>query len=129
MKKYLLRSPAIILTILIFLVSSFSLDKLPDTQILSYDKIIHIIEYAVYTFSVTLALSTSSKETIYRNLFLISVSIGLMYGAIDEFHQFFVNGRKSSIFDWFADAGGSFLGIYLYNKLKNIKWLSYDPID
>jgi VanZ family protein len=129
LKKYLLRTPAIFLTILIFVVSSFSLDKIPARTILTFDKLIHFVVYAFYTFSVAMAFSTSKSKKLKSNLFLIALFIGLAYGALDEIHQLFVGGRSASIYDWIADALGSLVGVYLYSKLSKYQWLSYDPTE
>jgi len=129
LKKYLLRTPAIFLTILIFVVSSFSLDRIPAQTILTFDKLIHFIVYAFYTFSVTMAFSTSKSAKLKRNMCLVALFIGLAYGALDEIHQLFVGGRSASIYDWIADALGSILGVYLYSKLSKYKWLSHDQTE
>lgn len=38
------------------------------------------------------------------------IGLGLVYGAVDEFHQFFVPRRMPSVGDWVADAVGVFVG-------------------
>jgi VanZ family protein len=38
--------------------------------------------------------------------FLWAIATGLIWGAIDEFHQYFVPGRMCSIWDFVADATG-----------------------
>ena len=42
------------------------------------------------------------------------------YGASDEWHQSFVPGRSSDVFDWVADTAGAALGVTLYTG-----WLRY----
>ena len=126
MKKQLLRAPAIILTFSIFLLSSFSLDKLPSKGIFTYDKLIHIVEFAIYTFSVAIALNTCKQKTIHKFLIVIALLIGILYGGLDECHQLYVHGRSASIFDWLADTLGSVLGVYIFTKLRKFKWFHYD---
>jgi VanZ family protein len=129
LKKYLLRLPAVLLTISIFLLSSMSLDKLPVEGILTFDKLIHIIEFAIYTFSVAIALNTYQAPIIKKHIIIISLLIGFFYGAIDELHQLYVGGRSASIYDWFADFIGSSIGVCIFNKLKNHKFFKYEQTD
>jgi hypothetical protein len=41
---------------------------------------------------------------------LLTALIGSAYGAIDEFHQYFVPGRSCDVWDWLADTLGALLG-------------------
>jgi VanZ family protein len=42
---------------------------------------------------------------------LLAFLIAAGYGIFDEVHQLFVPGRSGDVFDWFADASGSVVGI------------------
>jgi len=37
-------------------------------------------------------------------------------GAIDEWHQLYVPGRNSSVYDWMADAVGTLVFVYAYYR-------------
>lgn len=50
----------------------------------------------------------SMHNTISRAV-ILALLIGLLYGASDEFHQMFVDGRTSSIMDLVADITGLIL--------------------
>ena len=71
----------------------------------------HVFEYAVL---VLLAFryfhSTFWKESYRKQLFL-SASFALMYGALDELHQFFVFGRGAQLSDVAIDGLGIMLMI------------------
>jgi VanZ family protein len=112
--KYALRAGAPLVAIAIFILSSQS--RLPVIPgVFGIDKVQHSCAYLVLSAFLT-AWTWPWAEKRYRNgrLFLcawfFAALISSAYGATDEFHQYFVPGRDCSIFDWFADTGGSFAG-------------------
>jgi len=46
-------------------------------------------------------------------LALASTAFCSLYGISDEWHQSFVEGRSSDVFDWIADTSGAGLAAYL----------------
>jgi len=46
-----------------------------------------------------------------------SIALAVFYGATDEFHQMFTQGRESRIRDVFIDAAGATLAIFLTYQL------------
>lgn len=48
----------------------------------------------------------NNESVLTRNVFLWSAIITIIYGASDEFHQYFVPNRSSEIQDWLADITG-----------------------
>lgn len=77
------------------------------------DKFFHIIEYIPLGFFVMMAW-VDKKWVIPA---LVSV---LILAVLDEFHQSFVSGRHSEVFDAVADCVGGGIGIYSYNFLKRL---------
>jgi VanZ family protein len=73
------------------------------------DKVVHFIEYGIFSLLLFLAFFNSGKEFLKRNVYLFSILIGLVYGLFDEIHQKFVPGRSSDIFDFLADGLGILL--------------------
>lgn len=51
---------------------------------------------------------------------IISIIIGVLYAAFDEFHQYFVAGRSGRIFDICIDSLGVITGVTLIYITKNI---------
>jgi VanZ family protein len=90
------------------------------------DKVLHFIEYSIFSFLLFLTFFTSRKEFFKKNVFLLSSIIGIVYGFSDEIHQKFVPGRSCDILDFLADCLGIILiqiGIWLYLKRKgNQSW-------
>ena len=39
-----------------------------------------------------------------------------LIGALDEWHQLYVPGRDASVYDWIADALGTFAFVYAYYR-------------
>ncbi len=86
---------------LIFVLSSFSSFPVPR-GIFSFDKVIHLVEYAVLGFLVARAWP--------RARWWGAAIAATLYGVTDEIHQSFVPGRSADPFDALADAIGSTIG-------------------
>jgi VanZ family protein len=74
--------------------------------LLSQDKLLHAIEYAVFAALVALPLARLAP----RGVFLAAALTASAYGATDELHQAFVPGRVADVRDWIADSAGALLG-------------------
>jgi VanZ family protein len=74
-----------------------------------FDKVVHFGEYLILALLLYrgLGLTTVPGRAL---LFCAVVAAGLAVGALDEFTQYFIPFRDSSIRDWFADAAGVFIG-------------------
>ncbi|MCX9011793.1 MAG: VanZ family protein [Candidatus Methanoperedens sp.] len=70
------------------------------------DKVEHIIQYAIFGFLLYRTLKNSSNRTLKNYAFIFAFIIGTAFGATDEFHQLFVPGRKTNIWDLLADSIG-----------------------
>lgn len=88
-----------------------SQSTLPQPKgILGFDKLQHLIAYAVLAIAVGLwaSVETWKRRPIFT--MLITALITSLFGVIDEIHQYFVPGRDANIWDWIADTIGAFLG-------------------
>jgi len=115
--KYL----ALIYALLIFVVSAVPSITPPTFGFVLEDKILHFIEYSIFSVLLFLAFFTSRKEFLKKHVFLISSLIGIAYAVSDELHQKFVPGRSCEFFDFLADSLGIIviqIGIWLYLKRK-----------
>ena len=51
-----------------------------------------------------------------RRFLWIALAAVPLVGTLDEWHQYYVPGRNSSVYDLIADALGSFLAVYVYYR-------------
>ncbi len=97
---------------LIVALSSIPGKSFPDVRWLSYDKLIHLGEYAIFSILVCRAAASFRLEG--RFLLGIAIILAGLFGALDELYQLLIPGRDSSFADWLADQVGAVLGAVSY---------------
>jgi len=105
--------------IFIFYVSSLEFEQ-PVGGIGLKSILYHLSVFFIFTFFLLLA---SLKNKINSKIFLVMI-ISIIYGFLDELHQFFVPGRNSEFFDILLDSIGIIFAITSYIivlKLKTLK--------
>lgn len=70
------------------------------------DKAAHACVYTVLGVLVFHGLRQSGRPWTPRALFWMPILFVALYGASDEFHQYFVPTRSCDLFDWLADLTG-----------------------
>ena len=118
MNRFWLKVPAILYAALIFGLSSLQKTPLDEMPFWNFDKLVHLLEYAVFGILLMLAFRSDQIDQPMRRANLQTIIVGILYGLSDEIHQFFIPGRISSIEDLVADALGILLGVWLFNRLK-----------
>ena len=78
--------------------------------IFGFDKFLHFIAFSALSFAVGLWFSRESWLRLLGRNFFLCLGIVSAYGALDEFHQYFVPGRDCSVWDWAADTLGGAAG-------------------
>ena len=86
------------------------------------DKMVHFALYA--PLGALLVNALGATPALRRRLLaatFLAVVIGVLFGAVDEWHQLFIPGRHADIGDWHADTKGILTGaivaiIYLSSK-------------
>lgn len=103
-KKIFLLTPLFLASISIFIASHQ--EGVPfDTSIFIFqDKVFHFIAYFIYGITIQLFLSYFNLEN--KKYILLTILIGSLFGASDEFHQSFIPHRTIEFFDWVADTLG-----------------------
>ncbi len=102
--------PAAIWAAVLFLLSEVEPD--PESRwLLVNDKVAHLGLYLV--LGTTLAWGRWRSR---RGPTWLLLCLGLLYGALDEWHQGFVPGRDPSTVDLLADAVGLILGFFLAHR-------------
>lgn len=77
-------------------------------------KVAHFAEYAILAWLAARAFTTSSRQALRRQWFLISLLLVIIYSLLDEYHQSFVPSRTGSIYDSLIDISGGLVALLLY---------------
>ena len=95
-----------------------------DTPMLfpGQDKLFHALVYGVLGF-LLLGSRTPAPDGFTELQIRSSILIASLYGISDEFHQYFVPGRCTDVWDWVADTLGALIAVSLLVWL-NRKWKS-----
>jgi len=108
------QAPAILWAAIIFALSSIPSVSLPKLGWLTSDKMAHVGVFLIFAGLTYRALRHQQMIPILsRRCFLFTILFTAMYGALDEFHQYYVPGRDSDPFDWIADVTGSIVLVFV----------------
>lgn len=122
MKKLLFFAPSAVYYALIFFLSSKSYKVQPEIPFL--DKGVHLVEFGLLGLFLSLGYFKNLKSSFLLRAVLTILS-GIVLGALDEGHQYFVPGRSTEILDLVADTVGICAGllVYVYLSRKKMKLL------
>ena len=82
------------------------------------DKLFHMTAFGVLGFLFMGSMKTTTSGYRIGQVWLVVV-LAVLYGLLDEFHQYFVPGRTVEIYDALADATGALLGAWsMYYLVK-----------
>lgn len=107
--------PVILWAVLIF---RFSSGKIPVASMVYWQdfavkKTGHVLLFGAMAFLLYRALRINGVDK--KNSAILSATLSMFYGATDEFHQMFTQGRESRVRDVFIDGlGASFVSAVLY---------------
>jgi len=104
---------------IIFYFSSLSIPKLIISS--GYDKVIHIVEYAVLAVLLYRALLISLSHRFLKFTGPLVIFLCFLYGLSDEYYQSFVYNRISDPYDIIADTTGAIMGTIIILRLTTIK--------
>jgi len=95
---------------------------LPVTALfLHQDKLLHA---GAYGFLALLAINYFKYQCDkFNHALFVSFLFCALYGASDEFHQSFVEGRQDDMLDWLADCLGAFVMLSAYKWIRSGSWL------
>jgi len=74
-----------------------------------FDKLLHMLEYAILSLFFYRALRDTVHESFARYVSVMAIGACIFYGILDEYHQSFVPFRTSDPLDVVADAVGATL--------------------
>ena len=98
----------VVYMIVILIVSTLPSQSLPKTWLLSWDKLIHLVEYFIFGI-----LAMKSMNTVSSKMLFLVIPFGLAFGILNEYLQSFISGRYSSGWDVLADTIGVTIGALL----------------
>ncbi len=109
--------PLLSYSTIIFYLSSLS-QPLPEGLLLQQfsfqDKLLHVLEFAIFAFlALRLLLFYRIKQP-----YLYAILIAIAYGLTDEIHQLFVPGRFFSVYDILANSLGAITILFLKRSRK-----------
>ena len=91
----------------------------PDIGFELSDKLMHFIEYFIFSMLWCCALLRSKPEgMIFGKTWRLFVACAL-FAASDEIHQAFVPGRQADILDFVADLCGISVGVFVFFCLES----------
>ena len=102
--------PFIIWVAIIFIVSS--IPRLSGEEFgmpLGADKVAHFIEYAILGFLMYRG-ERGARWRMGVPAWALVIAVGFAIAMVDEYHQRYVPGRDSNVFDWATDAAGVAVG-------------------
>lgn len=79
------------------------------------DKILHFVEFSILGFLVLGAILEYNNSI--NNSIMISLLFCFLFACFDEYHQSFISGRHSSVYDLLSDTIGLVFGNLVYYKL------------
>ena len=91
---------------LILIGSSIPGKSVPTVFSLTWDKLLHVIEYFFLGI-----LGYRAYENKYKYITIVISMFGILFGCIDEIWQLFIPGRNPSYYDVIADSIGVILGV------------------
>ncbi len=99
---------AIMYAILVLALSTIPGSRMPRSNLMSMDKLLHLGEYFILAALTANALRWRIDSRL--KLFGITLLVAVVFGAGDELYQTLIPGRVSSPYDWGADAIGAAIG-------------------
>ena len=105
--------PAIAYAGLIIALSSLTNVRLPKTQIIALDKVIHFCEYAFFGVLAFRSASRWHNSVRRDDAAFLAIACITLYAFGDEFYQSFVPGRQADMADFYTDVVGSVVGVVI----------------
>lgn len=118
--------------VIIFVQSSFPAIDLPKVEWISSDKIVHMGVFGLLTFLCCISLvHLNNPGFVIKSPLISTAIICILYGASDEFHQYFVPNRSCEFQDWFADALGVIIAVVSIKYFLEKRYLLFrrEPVN
>jgi VanZ family protein len=96
---------------------------LPDAHVRFADKGVHFFMYGGLGLLLARAMHNPPRTTRFR-VTLAAFLLVAALGALDEWHQRYIQGRSAEFADWMADSAGGLLGALIWvgaTRVRNDK--------
>ncbi len=103
-----------LLLLAIFIQSSIGSIIMIDLGFSFQDKFLHFMVFGVLAFLMARSFKKSRFKLVNKYYHILAILFSSMYGVIDEYHQYFVPGRFSTVGDWVADLLGAIVFIIIF---------------
>ena len=123
-KYFIFHAPWQILAITIFILSSLPGEDLPNLGFRAADKLIHMLIFGFLAVLILRSFENANSSFLFQNARFLAIGITVLYGALDEIHQYYVPGRSASVWDWFSDIAGAFILVFIFQFLRR-RFLEY----
>jgi VanZ family protein len=99
------------------------LSSIPHEQealfiLFNVDKVLHLIEYFMFGYLLMRMFMTFPGKIWGRYSGVFTLLIGILFAAGDEWHQSFVPGRCSSVYDFLFDVSGVIIAAMAYRYVR-----------
>ncbi len=111
--------PALLLTAVVWLLSSMPDLRPPGPYFPHRDKVFHALQFGLMGFFYARAAALTWPRRLRRAL-LFGFALTAAMGLLDELHQAFVPGRDGDLLDWLADLFGAAVGGWLYGRVRSV---------
>ncbi len=81
------------------------------------DKLLHATAFGALAFAFSFWFSDARWAAKPVKYIALVCTAAALYGVSDEFHQYFVPGRDTSVYDWFADCTGAATAAFIRNAI------------
>lgn len=99
--------------------SSLTPDEMPEAAHLLWDKINHVVAFAVGGWLAVRALRLSRPSASVASLVVLAVILISAFGVVDETVQEFTPGRSGGdVYDWTADTLGALAGAIVASSVR-----------
>lgn len=111
-------APVVLYTLLIWVLSSQTLDLPLISSVPLQDKGVHFLEYGGLGLFMAHAVHSTWPDRALRYVAAIWLTVSL--GLVDELHQLYVPGRSADFADLLADTCGAVVAVFAYAGLRRL---------
>ncbi len=99
---------------------------MPGPSFFFKDKLFHILTFGLLA---VIAWNAFRPGTLPARSHLLAWGYAVLYGALDEWHQYHVPGRQADVWDWLADVVGATLFLWIASRAAARGPVSVKPLE